>query len=128
MRLIGNPDYPQQIHRRPTAHGEIVECPPAVRRGFGQNMPEGGGWGLRMRRPSSVIRALEARSATGRPAILWVHPWEIDDDPPRVSLPAGQRFAHYFRLSGFRQRLETILRIGGAAMFQPLGELVRHTA
>lgn len=127
MRLIGNPAYPQQMHRRQTAHGAIVECPPAVRRRFGQNMPEGGGWGLRMRRPAVVLRALEARSAAGRPAVLWVHPWEIDDDPPRVSLPAGQRFAHYFRLSGFRQRLDTILRSGGSAMFGPLGDQAPHT-
>lgn len=128
MRMIGNPEYSQTIHRRSTRHGEILECPPAVGRRLGQNVPLGGGWGLRMSRPAVVLRALERRSAAGQPAVLWVHPWEIDDDPPQVSLPAGQRFAHYFRLAGFATRLETILRAGGAAMFEPLGALVRRTA
>ena len=35
-----------------------------------------------------------------------MHPWEIDPDPPRVNLPLRLRFAHYFRLEGFRARLE----------------------
>jgi polysaccharide deacetylase family protein (PEP-CTERM system associated) len=128
LRIIGNPAYPRAIHRRATPHGEILECPPAVGRRLGQNVPFGGGWGLRMARPAAVLRALDKRSAAGQPAILWVHPWEIDDDPPRAPLPAAQRFAHYFRLDGFRQRLETILQSGGAAMFEPLGDLVSRTA
>jgi hypothetical protein len=41
---------------------------------------------------------------------LTVHPWELDPDPPRVSLPPGLRFAHYFRLAGFETRLAAILR------------------
>jgi polysaccharide deacetylase family protein (PEP-CTERM system associated) len=125
LRVIGNPAYRQDIHRRATAAGEIVECPPAVTRRLGQNVPQGGGWGLRMSRPAAVLRALDARARAGRPAVLWVHPWEIDDDPPQVSLPAGQRFAHYFRLSGFRRRLEVLLRAGGPAMFEPISGLVR---
>ncbi|HYN07098.1 MAG TPA: polysaccharide deacetylase family protein [Vicinamibacterales bacterium] len=122
LRIVGNPRYPQEVHRRATAHGEIVECPPAVHRRLGQNVPQGGSWGLRMSRPAAVLRALEARLAAGRPAVLWIHPWEIDADPPHIALPAASRFAHYFCLSGFQRRLETILR--GAA-FGPLSELVR---
>ena len=125
LQMVGNPEYPQHLHRRTTVHGEIVECPPAVRKRLGLNIPEGGGWGLRMSRPVVVLRALEARLAAGRPAVFWIHPWEIDADPPRVALPPAMRFAHYFRLSGFQRRLETILR--GAA-FGPLGQLVRRAS
>ena len=125
LQMVGNPEYPQHLHRRTTVHGEIVECPPAVRTRLGLNIPEGGGWGLRMSRPVLVLRALEARLAAGRPAVFWIHPWEIDADPPRVALPPAMRFAHYFRLSGFQRRLETILR--GAA-FGPLGQLVRRAS
>ena len=117
MRVVGDPTYRQDIHRRSTAHGEIVECPPAVGRLFGANVPMGGGWGLRAAPPARVIRTLETRLTDGQPAVVWIHPWEIDDDPPRVRLPASLRFAHYFRLSGFRVRLEKILR---GASFAPL--------
>ena len=39
----------------------------------------------------------------------------------RVKLPLGNSFAHYFRLDGFRGRLERILR---GATFAPMGEVL----
>jgi polysaccharide deacetylase family protein (PEP-CTERM system associated) len=120
LRLVGNVAYEQAIHRRSTQAGAIIECPPMVSRRWGQNVPGGGGWGLRMRSPRAILRELEARGRAGRASILWVHPWEIDDDPPRVRLPRAKWFAHYFRLTGFRTRLDAILR---GASFVPLRAL-----
>jgi polysaccharide deacetylase family protein (PEP-CTERM system associated) len=117
LRVVGNPEFPRQPHRRVTAHGEILEVPPMVRSRFGQNVPLGGGWGLRMTRPATVLREIERRNARGEQAVFWVHPWEIDDDPPRVTLPLGLWFAHYFKLDGFSSRLEQVLR---GARFEPL--------
>ena len=85
---------------------------------MGQRVPFGGGWGLRMSSPSFVLRELERRTRAGLASVLWVHPWEIDPDPPRITLPAGKKFAHYFRLEGFSKRLESILRDGD---FGPMG-------
>ena len=73
-------------------------------------MPIGWGWGLRMSSPRRVLAAIDAANRAGVPAVLTVHPWEIDPDPPRVRLPARLHFAHYFRLSGFRTRLREVLR------------------
>ena len=89
-------------------------------------MPMGWGWGLRMSAPSRVLKEIERANQAGRPAVLTIHPWEIDPDPPRVALPPGLRFAHYFRLNGFRGRLRAILRGGsfgplrGSAALAPL--------
>ncbi len=124
MRIVGDPDYPQQPHARSTCCGDVLEFPPLVDRRFGQNMPLGLGWGLRMTAPARVIRVIEDRNAGGIPVALAVHPWEIDPDPPRVALPPAQRFAHYFRLGGFRDRLECILR---GATFVPMGEVLGLT-
>jgi len=110
MRIIGNPEYPQSCHRRATNLGSIVECPPAVARRWGQLTPFGGGWGLRLSRPRTVLRALEQRARAGQWCVLWIHPWELDDEPPRVKLPMGKAFAHYAGLSGFRDRFEAILK------------------
>jgi polysaccharide deacetylase family protein (PEP-CTERM system associated) len=121
MRIVGDPDYPKQPHARSTSCGDVLEFPPLVDRRFGQNMPLGLGWGLRMTAPSRVIRVIEERNTRGIPVVLAVHPWEIDPDPPRVRLPPAKSFAHYFRLGGFRGRLERILR--GAA-FAPMGEVL----
>lgn len=122
LRIIGNPQYPTAVHTRRTSFGEVVECPPAVARRFGQQIPFGGGWGLRMSRPAHVVRALEARQRNGDRAVLWIHPWEIDDEPPQAAMPRPQRFAHYFRLDGFRARFEAILR---SAAFGPLGPIAK---
>jgi polysaccharide deacetylase family protein (PEP-CTERM system associated) len=121
LRIVGNPDYPQVPHRRDTADGTLIEIPPLVGRWFGQQYPLGGGWGLRMSRPSTVIREIEARNRDGAPATLFVHPWELDPEPPRVALPPALRFSHYFRLSGFARRLEEIL---ARVEFGPIGEWV----
>ncbi|MEO8483484.1 MAG: polysaccharide deacetylase family protein [Acidobacteriota bacterium] len=117
MRVVGNPRYPHEPHRRETPHGSILEVPPMVGRRFGQNVPLGGGWGLRMARPSTVLREVERRNLRGERAVFWVHPWEVDPSPPHVALPLGLWFAHYFRLSGFASRFEQVLR---GARFEPL--------
>jgi polysaccharide deacetylase family protein (PEP-CTERM system associated) len=120
MRIVGNPSYPQHPHARETACGTLFEFPPLVDRRFGQNMPLIG-WGLRMSAPRRVIEIIERRNAGGVPVTLSVHPWEIDPDPPRVRLPLATTFGHYFRLGGFRERLNRILR--GVA-FAPMGEVL----
>jgi peptidoglycan-N-acetylglucosamine deacetylase len=121
LRIIGDPGYPQVPHTRATVAGDLLEFPPLVARRFGQNMPLGGGWGLRMTQPVRVRAAIDTCNRDGRPVALFVHPWEIDPDPPRVRLPWPQRFVHYFRLEGFGDRLQEILR--GAA-FAPMGEVL----
>ena len=120
MRVVGDPDYPKHPHTRSTSCGDVMEFPPLVDRRFGQNMPMVG-WGLRMTAPSRVIRIIEDRNTRGIPVALAVHPWEIDPQPPRVTLPPAKHFAHYFRLGGFGGRLESILR---AATFAPMGAVL----
>lgn len=112
VRMVGSPDYNRAPHVRETAAGPIVEFPPLVADRFGQVMPMGWGWGLRMSSPGRVRRTMARVNAAGQPAVLMIHPWEIDPEPPRVALPARLRFAHYFRLNGFQQRLRTVLRHG----------------
>ena len=118
LKIVGDVSFPREPHVVGTPSGSIVEMPPLVADRFGQVMPIGWGWGLRMSAPARVLKEIERANHMGRPAVLTIHPWELDPDPPRVALPPGLRFAHYFRLNGFRARLRTILR--GAA-FASLG-------
>jgi peptidoglycan-N-acetylglucosamine deacetylase len=120
VKLVGDTTFPRGPHLRPTSSGPILEVPPLVADRFGQVMPLGWGWGLRMSSPSRVLRSIEEANRADRPSVLTVHPWEIDPDPPRVPLPVRLRFAHYFRLEGFRARLSAILRGGD---FGALGDL-----
>lgn len=124
MAIVGDPEFSQVPHARETVAGSVLEFPPLVDRRFGQNMPLGLGWGLRMSSPRRVLHTIDTRNRAGAPVAIAVHPWEIDPDPPRAPMPPGKRFAHYFRLGGFRRRLEQILR--GAA-YAPMGEVLGLT-
>jgi polysaccharide deacetylase family protein (PEP-CTERM system associated) len=110
LRMVGSVDYPRVPHLRETGRGPIVEVPPFVADKWGQVMPLGWGWGLRMSTPKRVLRAVEAANAAGIPAVFTVHPWEVDPDPPQVALPLRLWFAHYFRLGGFERRLNEIVK------------------
>lgn len=121
VAIVGRASYPRRPHVRATWAGPIVEAPPLVIDRLGQAMPIGWGWGLRMSAPRRVLAAIEQANRAGDPAVLMVHPWEVDPDPPQVSLPVRQRFAHYFRLHGFLDRLRVILR---GTSFRTLGEVL----
>jgi polysaccharide deacetylase family protein (PEP-CTERM system associated) len=110
LKMVGDPSFPRAPHRRATANGALLEVPPLVADRFGQVMPMGWGWGLRMSSPSRVLRTIDAANRKGLGAVLTVHPWEIDPEPPRVRLGPRLHFAHYFRLSGFLDRLREVLR------------------
>jgi peptidoglycan-N-acetylglucosamine deacetylase len=110
LRLVGRVDYPRGPHVRETAAGPVLEMPPLVADRFGHVMPMGWGWGLRMSSPARVLRAIDESNRNGRAAVLMVHPWEVDPDPPRVRLPPRLWFSHYFSLGGFRTRLAEVLR------------------
>jgi hypothetical protein len=120
LKLVGSVKYPRQPHVVRTQGGTIFEVPPLVADRFGQVMPLGWGWGLRMSSPRRVLRSIEQLNRSGLPAVLTVHPWELDPEPPRVRLPAALHFAHYFRLGGFRERLQAILLDG---RFGPMGRI-----
>ena len=120
LKMVGAVTYPRYPHIRRTRAGPITEVPPLVADRFRQVMPIGWGWGLRMSSPRRVLRAIDAVNRAGLPAVLTVHPWELDPDPPRVRLPARLHFAHYFRLNGFRERLRVILE---SAAFGRIGDM-----
>lgn len=120
VNIVGSTTYSRLPHVRQTASGPIIEVPPLVVDRFGQVMPLGWGWGLRMSSPGRVLRRIEEVNRAGSPAVLAVHPWEFDVDPPKVRLPPSLHFAHYFRLGGFRERLRSIL---AGAPFGPITSL-----
>jgi polysaccharide deacetylase family protein (PEP-CTERM system associated) len=122
LKIVGRVDYRRDPHTRTTSAGPIVELPPLVADRFGHVMPLGWGWGLRMSSPRRVLRVIAAANAAGYPAVLTVHPWELDPAPPRLRLPMKQRFAHYFRITGFESRLNEIVN---AAPFTTLAATAR---
>lgn len=98
--------------------GDLVEVPPATFRFPGMNLPAGGGGSLRHLPLALTRRALEGFEAKGESATLYIHPWELDPDQPRVAgLGPLARLRHYGGLARTVPRLRTLL---ARFAFQPI--------
>jgi polysaccharide deacetylase family protein (PEP-CTERM system associated) len=106
----GIPSWNRHIHRVGRAGGGIWELPGSTVRRLGTNLPIGGGGYFRLL-PYAWTRSGIARVNTseGRPAIFYLHPWEIDPDQPRVNAGATSKFRHYYNLRETERRLWRLL-------------------
>jgi len=109
--LYGIPDFSRfaLTVRRPA--GEIVEIPASTVRLLGRNWPVAGGGYFRFlpyRLTRRAIRHLNQRE--GAPAMVYIHPWELDAQQPRLAAPARARFRQYTNLGATEGRLERLLR------------------
>ena len=104
----GMPDAP----RFPYASVEgLTEIPISTVRAGSRNIPIGGGGYFRLL-PYAASRWAIARfnREERRPAIFYMHPWEIDPGQPRVpGVDAKSRFRHYVSLHRTEGRLERLL-------------------
>ncbi len=106
----GIPDWSQGVDTVLLGGGKkIIEAPPATVRISGVNLPTGGGGYFRLAPLWVSARAIRRVNAEGRPAILYLHPWEIDPDQPRFPLPAKSGFRHYVNLSSTERKLRSLL-------------------
>jgi polysaccharide deacetylase family protein (PEP-CTERM system associated) len=90
---------------------EIVEFPISTVQIAGQNFPYSGGGYFRLA-PYPLIRA--ALNHTNRreelPAMVYLHPWELDPDQPRVPVGALTRLRHYANLRHTAGKLDRLLQ------------------
>ncbi len=106
--LYGIPDFPYRVHR-PTVDGRrtsIVEFPVTRVDFAGKTL----GLYVRLFPASFLRRQIRQENAAGRPAMLYVHPREIDPDQPRLALPWPQSYIHYFGVRGCEAKLRRLLR------------------
>jgi polysaccharide deacetylase family protein (PEP-CTERM system associated) len=108
----GIPGAPRHPYRVKTAAGaSLVEIPPSTIRLGRATLPFGGGGYLRLF-PLAVTRmAIERLNRKeGCPAVLYVHPWEVDPEQPRVTeAPLRSRFRHYVGLRTTLPKLQALL-------------------
>lgn len=124
----GIPNAPRHVHRWKDCR--LIECPPATLRLLGRNWPIAGGGYFRLL-PGPVARqAIRRLNRQNQPAILYVHPYELDvngiDWHRRHGTPVGLRRRLTQRL--FRARIEQRLhRLCERFRFTTLSDLLRHT-
>ncbi len=92
-----------------TDSGTIWEYPPTVLPLFGFNFPVGGGGYLRLYPYAITQRALRRVNATGRPFQIYVHPWEVDPNQPKLTGTMRSRARHYVNLGTTESKLRSLL-------------------
>ncbi len=102
-----NPDAPRVPHR--TAAG-LLEIPITTWRVRNTNLPIGGGAYLRVLPFTYMKMGLRRTVAAGERIMLYLHPWEIDPQQPRLSAPLKSRLRQYIGLAGMQYRLEYLLQ------------------
>jgi len=107
----GIPGWRRHIHRVYRDGTAIWELPGSTVRHLGMNLPMGGGGYFRLLPywwTSSGIQTLNTKEH--RPAIFYLHPWEIDPDQPRLRASSLSQFRHYYRLDQTEVRLRRLLK------------------
>jgi len=101
----GIPGSPPNIHRLDSG---LIECPVSTFKLFGRRVGVGGAY-LRILPARLTARGIRQINAGGQPAILYLHPWELDPDHPRVKFRRRAMLTHYHNLRSTRPKLDRLL-------------------
>ena len=106
------------------SEGGLMEFPLSTVRLGGVNWPIAGGFYLRMLPYAFVRWSIRRLNRQGHPAVLYIHPWELDLDQPLHPVTPRERITHY----GGRRTLEPKLhRLFNEFSFVPLRTLLEAT-
>jgi len=128
--LYGVPGGERFPHELKCKNGRALkEYPPATVRLFGQNLPGAGGGYLRilpMAYTRWVFRKFEQEY--GERVVVYIHPWELDPQQPRVKEKIKSRLRHYTNISGMEKRLENLLQRHDFDCFRDLYDKEKRAA
>ncbi len=99
-----NPWY----HQLQTVSGPIWEVPPSTLKIGGVRFPIAGGGYFRLY-PYSCLNWMLKRASQQGPLVLYLHPWELDPEQPRMRGSLLSRFRHYVNLRKTAGRLSQLL-------------------
>lgn len=121
--IPGAERFPHVIQR---PGGSILEFPLSTARMFGLTIPVAGGGYLRFFPPRLIRRGIRRINDVERqPVIVYLHPWEIDPDQPRLPGPLRSRLRHYVNLRSTEQKFRRLLE---EFAFGPVREVLKpHT-
>ena len=95
------------IHRRVEA--EIIEVPPSIMRIGRFRLPFSGGLYLRTLPYRFIRSCIKRLNKRGLPAVIYLHPWELDTELPRLRLGWKGRYALYHNLDTVQYKVERLL-------------------
>lgn len=104
-----HPDY--GINNFPTKVTELkdlIEVPMKKGNFYGLKLPFCGGGYFRML-PYFVIKNSIKQTIQKESFVMYFHPWEFDENQPRVNMPAFKKFRHYVGLKSNRKKFTKML-------------------
>ncbi len=106
----GVPGANPAIHTLTTESGPLIEVPPSTCEWAGLTIPVAGGGYFRLF-PYPLLRKLLRRvEAKGRPLVMYLHPWELDPEQPRMRGSYLAQFRHYLNLDKVQGRLTQLVQ------------------
>ncbi|HEX9723089.1 MAG TPA: XrtA system polysaccharide deacetylase [Vicinamibacteria bacterium] len=119
----GMPDANPLPHRRDTEAGPIWEVPPSTLEMGGVRVPIAGGGYFRLFPYPLLRRCLKRVESQSRPLVMYLHPWELDPEQPRMEGPLLSRFRHYVNLHKTTSRFSQLL---DDFRFEPARDVFSH--
>lgn len=123
----GIPDAPRFPYLVRRAAGTLQEFPlttlPLKLAGKSVQLPIAGGGYLRLLPVALIKWGIDrVNRVEGKPCVLYLHPWEIDPDQPRIQAGWKSRFRHYNNLARTEDKLRYLLKgVRYGTMSQALG-------
>jgi len=108
-----------------TASGKIWEIPPSTVDVLGVQIPVAGGGYFRLFPYAASKAFLKRLEKQGSSFVLYLHPWEIDPEQPRMQGPWLSKFRHYLNLGKTEKRLSRLLTDFN---FRPMRDAVRSVS
>ena len=117
----GMPGAPRAPFRFQTPSGPMTEFPITTFRLAGHNLPVGGGGYLRLLPWLYTSIGIKRVQEEGLPIVIYIHPWEIDPEQPRLPGRLSSRLRHYTNLSRTFERFQNVLQKGKYTSFRESG-------
>ncbi len=106
----GVKDFPRfPVCIRIDGYKKVVEFPVSTLSLFGRNIPVSGGGYFRLYPYHFIKWAINNINSSGRPVLIFLHPWELDPDLPRARVGFLSKFRTYTNLYLAQERFSRLL-------------------
>lgn len=103
------PRFPCQVGNEDGGH-RLMEFPVSTARWLGINWPIGGGFYVRTLPYVLIQSGIQQLKRQGQPAILYVHPWELDTEQDYREVTLRERVTHYHGRRGLKKKLARLFK------------------
>ena len=120
--LYGYPSAPRKPYL-PLNGKSLIEIPLSTVKLLGLNFPIAGGFYLRSLPYPLFSAGLRRVNQQGLSAVIYIHPWDLDENQPLPNPTPRERFTHYYNLKSTEEKIKKLLN---DFKFAPLKDLIQR--